>query len=108
MLNMSPAIDMPGDHCDIQPKIRVAELGHPAASAPESGEHDRMPLRHIARRHLMIDQVRERGGAANPPGQPHCIHQPVEIVLIIEEVVLNVEASARITARQAQPPHRFR
>jgi hypothetical protein len=33
---MSPTMDMPGDHCDMPPKIGVAELSHPPASVADS------------------------------------------------------------------------
>jgi hypothetical protein len=40
----------------------------------------------VRRRHLIFDQVRERRGSADFPGQAHRLHQPVEMVLIIEKL----------------------
>ena len=53
VLNMSPTIDMPGDHCDIPPKSAWLNWAIRPPPAPESREHDlhrrrrdRMLLRH--------------------------------------------------------------
>jgi hypothetical protein len=71
---MSPTMDMPGDHRGHSAEISVAELGHPAAAAPQSRKHDlhcrgrrRMPLCHtvnqfpVGRCHVLIPRWRFGG-----------------------------------------------
>ncbi len=51
----------------------------------------------VSRSHLVINKVRERRGSADLPRKLHCLHQPLEVVRIIEKVVMDVWRRAWIT-----------